>query len=96
MIETKRTRGTYYVSPLVMYKLLTVLVLVGLIGNGLAEVNLCSNVVDNLFLPHVTNCSEYYLCIGKYIPSKRMIDIKIGSLIDVLLLHNPSQSEHCT
>lgn len=58
-------------SPPVMYKLLTVLVLVGLIGNGLATVNLCSNVVDNLFIPHVTNCSEYYLCIGKYIPSKR-------------------------
>lgn len=48
-----------------MYKLLTALVLVGLIGNGLAEVNLCSNVVDNLFLPHVTNCSEYYLCVGE-------------------------------
>lgn len=65
MIETKPFTGTYCVSLLVMYKLLTVLVLVGLMGNVLAEVNLCSNVVDNLFLPHVTNCSEYYLCIGE-------------------------------
>ncbi|XP_030375338.1 protein obstructor-E-like [Scaptodrosophila lebanonensis] len=27
-------------------------------------VDICSNVVDNLFLPHISNCSEYYLCIG--------------------------------
>ncbi|KAH8404465.1 hypothetical protein KR222_005689, partial [Zaprionus bogoriensis] len=48
-----------------VYKLLTVLSFAALIGNGLATVNLCSNVADNLFLPHITNCSEYYLCIGQ-------------------------------
>ncbi|XP_017841523.1 protein obstructor-E [Drosophila busckii] len=31
---------------------------------GMQEVNICAGVIDNLFLPHITNCSEYYLCVS--------------------------------
>ncbi|EDV97484.1 GH16897 [Drosophila grimshawi] len=45
-------------------QLLTVLFLATLVGHGLGDVNICSNVTDNLFLPHIANCSEYYLCVS--------------------------------
>ncbi|EDW70059.2 protein obstructor-E [Drosophila virilis] len=50
-------------------QVLTVLSLALLIDGGLGEVNICSNVVDNLFLPAIGNCSNYYLCVaGKAVP----------------------------
>ncbi|EDW19449.2 peritrophin-48 [Drosophila mojavensis] len=45
-------------------QLLTLISLATLLGVGLADVNICSNVVDNLFLPSLDNCSDYYLCVG--------------------------------
>ncbi|KAI8041161.1 hypothetical protein M5D96_005413 [Drosophila gunungcola] len=47
---------------------LTLLALAALIASCWAangEVNICSNVVSNLFLPHVSNCSKYYLCMSE-------------------------------
>jgi len=52
---------------IVMYHL-TLLALVALIGGCRAadgDVNICSDVVSNLFLPHVSNCSKYYLCMSE-------------------------------
>ncbi|KAH8369635.1 hypothetical protein KR093_000373, partial [Drosophila rubida] len=47
------------------FRLLAALCLATLFGNGFASVNICSNVTDNLFLPSVGNCSDYYLCVGE-------------------------------
>ncbi|KAH8270061.1 hypothetical protein KR018_003463, partial [Drosophila ironensis] len=43
--------------------ILLVLALIGLSEAATTEVNICSNVVNNLFLPHLSNCSQYYLCM---------------------------------
>ncbi|XP_052844449.1 uncharacterized protein LOC128257470 isoform X1 [Drosophila gunungcola] len=53
--------------PKMMHRL-TLLALAALIASCWAangEVNICSNVVSNLFLPHVSNCSKYYLCMSE-------------------------------
>ncbi|KAM8708284.1 hypothetical protein ACLKA7_015281 [Drosophila subpalustris] len=52
-------------SQIVALQLLALLCFTTLLGNGLAAINICSNAADNLFLPHISNCSEYYLCIAK-------------------------------
>ncbi|KAH8314910.1 hypothetical protein KR074_011945, partial [Drosophila pseudoananassae] len=43
-------------------RVLPVLALIGVAAVN-ADVNICENVVNNLFLPHLTNCSQYYLCM---------------------------------
>ncbi|BFF96894.1 protein obstructor-E [Drosophila madeirensis] len=51
-----------------MYRLNALLALASLIGSygavG-ADINICSGVVSNLFLPHISNCSQYYLCMSE-------------------------------
>ncbi|KAH8256937.1 hypothetical protein KR038_000052, partial [Drosophila bunnanda] len=51
----------------VMYPktLLAIVALIGICGAADADINICSNAVNNLFLPHVSNCSLYYLCMSE-------------------------------
>nr|NP_648647.1 uncharacterized protein Dmel_CG10725 [Drosophila melanogaster]AAN11837.1 uncharacterized protein Dmel_CG10725 [Drosophila melanogaster]AOQ09959.1 CG10725-RB [synthetic construct] len=51
-----------------MISRLTLLALVALLGSCSAadgDVNVCSNVVNNLFVPQVGNCSKYFLCMNE-------------------------------
>ncbi|XP_062128037.1 probable chitinase 10 [Drosophila sulfurigaster albostrigata] len=56
------------------FQLFAVLCFVTLFGHGFAAVNICSNVTDNLFLPSVNSCSEYYLCISQTAISRNCSD----------------------
>ncbi|KAH8379272.1 hypothetical protein KR009_003965 [Drosophila setifemur] len=45
--------------------ILALAALMGSCGAVDSDINICSNVANNLFLPHVSNCSKYYLCMSE-------------------------------
>ncbi|XP_017051968.1 protein obstructor-E [Drosophila ficusphila] len=71
---------------------LTLLALVVLIGSCEAadgDVNICSNVADNMFVPHVGNCSKYFLCmsgiaIPRECPTSFYFDAKSQECLDAI------------
>lgn len=63
-----------------------VALLCGFLGSVKADVNVCSGVSDNIFLPVLGNCSEYYICMDET-PVKR--NCIAGYLFD-------AKSQSCT
>lgn len=64
-MKTSEGRDLILYPAVVHLRVLPLLVLIGIAAG--ADVNICENVANNLFVPHVSNCSEYYLCMGKFV-----------------------------
>ncbi|XP_030375337.1 probable chitinase 10 [Scaptodrosophila lebanonensis] len=57
----------------------------------MGEVNLCSNVANNVFLPYVGNCSKYYLCMYG-----QATEHPCGAIDSTHLLRFDARTQSCT